>query len=430
MMTPRRAVIVALLLLGSGAGTATAPALPPLGRVAADTLAFSPEDDAGASSTSVTVEDRWLRAPIGDHLLTDLDEWRAEEDDHLRLDFLPDYNRVDRLRLGLGLQLQSTERRMTPRLGAMYGYSFGRERPLYGLQVEQPVVPPGRIAIGASVVRRTDHHELYQVEDLENSFALLFVRQDYRDYFERLGFGGYVSWRVPDFSTVSIHVRNDEYRSLTTHWGTRSFFNRDKDLRVNPAIDDGESHAWTLRFERLAHRTYLTRRGFYHWIELERSGWGMSGDFDYTRLLADLRSVMRLSPAATLSLRGVGGHTSEGELPEQKQFLVGGVDGLRGHPLPAFRGDQMLLGQAEYTHGLWRIRSGMFEGGLHAIAFVDAGTAWSEPNGRWDIDRQHIETDGGLGLSTSEDDLRIYVAKNLGDSGSDVVVTLRLHRSF
>jgi hypothetical protein len=280
------------------------------------------------------------------------------------------------------------------------------------------------------VVLRNDHNDLQQVEDVENSLALLFARQDYRDYFEREGYGAYLSWRVPDFSTIGVHIRNDRYHSLSLDRGTRSFFFRDRPLRANPAVDEGEAHGVQVRLERLAHRTYRTRAGLYHRIDLQRSGYGLGGDFEFTRLLVDLRSVLRLSPATTLSLRGVGGHHFTGLLPIQKQFTAGGVDGLRAHAFAQYRGDEMVLGQAEYTIGLWRLRSPIFEGGLQTIAFVDAGRAWFDPEHRWDIGRQHIQADGGFGLATSEDGLRVYFAKNLRESSSDFVVSVRLQRPF
>jgi hypothetical protein len=408
---------------------------------APDTLRFDPSpddslfwtEDEEAFSEEVRFdgegEDSWLRAPIGDHLLTDVDEWRARENGWSHTSLVLDYNRVDRLRLGVGHQIQSSQP-MLPRLGARIEYAFQRERTLYGVQIEQPLLPPGRLALGISMVRRTDHGELQQVENVENSLALLFGRQDYRDYFEREGHGAYLAWRVPDFSTVSLHVRRDDYRSLPLDRGTRSFFHRDRELRENPPVDEGEAHGLAFRLERLAHRTHRTRAGFYHWIDVERTGHGLGGDFEFTRLLADLRSVVRLSPATSLALRMVAGHTRDGVLPFQKQFTAGGVDGLRAHSFAEYRGDQMVLGQAEYTVGLWQMRSGMFQGGLHAIAFVDVGTAWSNPGHRWDLDRQVIQTDGGFGLGTSEDNLRVYVAKDLRASDSDLVVSLRLQRPF
>ena len=371
----------------------------------------------------------WMQAPIGDGLLTDPDQWRQRPGARFRnVTLFGSYNRADRLRLGLGFQLQVHEP-MAPRLGARLDYAFGRDRALYGFQLEQPVIPPGRISVGASLVRRTDHHELHQVPDAENTAALLFGRQDYRDYWEREGIGGYVAWRVPDFSNVSVHLRRDEYRTLADR-GASSWFHRGRFLRPNPAIDDGEAHTVALRLERNVHTTHLTRAGTYHWIEAEWAGRGLGGDFTYTRLLADVRGVLRLSPATTLMLRAVAGHTPGGTLPAQKAFPVGGVDGLRAHAFAQYRGDQAMLLQAEYIIGIWKLRTGAFEGGLHAIAFVDAGRAWSDPRHRWSVGGQEIQVDGGVGIAAAEDKLRIYFAKDLRQTGSDFVISARLHRPF
>jgi hemolysin activation/secretion protein len=279
-------------------------------------------------------------------------------------------------------------------------------------------------------VRRTDHSELHQVSDAENTLALLLARQDYRDYWEREGFGTYLAWRVPDFSTVSLHLRRDEYRSLAYDPGVRSFLRRSRVLRENPAIDDGRTHTAALRLERIARTTRHTHAGLYHWMEAEWAGRRLGGDFTYTRLLGDVRSVLRLSPATTLMLRLAAGHTPAGSLPRQKEFPLGGVDALRGHAFGQFRGDQLALVQAEYVIGLWRLRTGAFEGGLHAIVFVDAGRAWSDPRHRWSLPDQQVAVDGGVGLATAEDNLRVYFARDLQRTDSGFVVSVRLHRPF
>lgn len=410
--------------------------------VPSDTMTFRPvgahgfSDSAGAEpllpdhslSLRIDAEGDWLRTPVGDALLTPPEPWGDRHPDGFsNLSLSLDYNRVDLLRYGLWYQAQRPET-MYPRLGARLDYATGRKRVLYGVQVEQPLLPTARFVLGVGMVRRTDHPDLQQVEDLENSLALLVAHEDWRDYFEREGLGAYLSWRVPDFSTVSTHLRTDQYRSLASSRHVRSWLHTDRPLRPNPAIDEGEAHRALLRLERLAHHTRLTRGGFYHWIELQRAGGQLGGDFEYTRLLADLRSVVRLSPAVTLALRTVGGSKLAGDLPRQEQFAVGGVDGLRAHSIGSFRGDQMALAQAEYTVGLWRVRTSGIEGGLHAIVFADAGTAWR--GGRWDAGAQKFAVDGGFGIATSEDDVRLTFARNLQDPDSDFVVGLRLNRPF
>ncbi|HTO92387.1 MAG TPA: BamA/TamA family outer membrane protein [Candidatus Sulfotelmatobacter sp.] len=377
----------------------------------------------------LTSSNVWLRAPFGDNLLTAPEQWRDERSRAERMKLRFDYNRVDEVRAGLSVELQRPYT-MAPRLGAMYEYAFSRDRALYGVQLEQPLLPPGRLALGASITRRTDHSELQQVDNLENTLALLLGRQDYRDYFEREGYGVYLSWRVPDFSTVSLHWRSDEYRSLEKQPSVYSMFARDKELRDNPPIDDGTQHAMLIRLERLARNSYRTRAGLYHWIELADAGGGLGGDFTYTRVLADVRSVLRLSPATTLNLRGVFGTTPSGTLPRQSEFTAGGVDGLRAHSFSQYRGNQMAMAQAEYDVGLWHVRSGWMTGGLHAIGFLDLGRAWQNSDHAWDLSRQHVAVDGGIGFATAEDGLRVYFAKNLQESGSPFVTSFRLQRPF
>lgn len=431
-------LLAALTLAGGHPAHAAAPDT--LGAAAPSLLEFAPlasDSDSVAAlphpDSRRTSEAGWLSAPFGERMLTEPEAWRARRGYGSRADGrlepIADYNRVDLLRIGFAGELQDPST-MSPRLGGRFEYATGRRRALYGVQFEQPLLPPGRLAFGVSMSRRTDHSEMQQTDDVENSLTLLFARQDYRDYFEREGYGAYLAWRVPDFSVISLHARNDTYRSLELKGGTRSFFERHRVLRENPEVDEGDIHALLLRLERQTRHTARTRAGFYHWIELERAGHGMGGDFEYTRALADLRSVLRLSPTATLALRAAGGTTATGVLPSQKEFTTGGVDGLRAHAFAQFRGNQLLLAQAEFTTALWRVSPSGCDGGLHAIAFVDAGRAWNDAGHGWWPDRQQLLVDGGFGLTTAEDNLRVYVARDLQRPRSGAVFSVRLQRPF
>jgi hemolysin activation/secretion protein len=130
-----------------------------------------------------------------------------------------------------------------------------------------------------------------------------------------------------------------------------------------------------------------------------------------------------------MSLRGVAGATVQGHLPRQRQFVIGGVDGMRAHSFGELRGDQVAMVQAEYAIGLWQFRATGFQEGMHAFVFADAGTAW-DGDGRWDVDRQKLAVDGGLGLSTSDDHLRVTFARDLQDPSSKFVASVRLQRPF
>lgn len=63
------------------------------------------------------------------------------------------------------------------------------------------------------------------------------------------------------------------------------------------------------------------------------------------------------------------------------------------------------------------------------MVFADAGTAW-DGGGAWDVGAQKFAVDGGFGIATSEDDVRLTFARNLQEPGSEFVVGLRLNRPF
>ena len=434
--SPRRPAPIApaLIILLLAAGVAAVPIVPAAwAHEPGDTLQFwpvSPAEDETADESQSDHESRWERAwlqdPFHRHLLSH--SRHVVYDDHGFTDWdgVLDYNRVDELRLGVSTQAQGPWG-YAPRFAAQLSYATGRRRWLYGAQLEQPLDRANRFGVGVSMSRATDHLDLNQVDDFENSMALLFGRQDYRDYFEREGVDAYVAARWPGVTTLSGHLRHDQYRSLSA-LNVRSWFHTRRTLRANPAIEEGEVHAFAIRLERHARHS----AGFYHWIEFENAGHGLGGDFEYQRAVADLRTVVRLSPGTWLNLRAVAGSGLAGQLPPQRTFTIGGVDGLRAHSFGAFRGDQAALAQAEYTigfGGLGRSRHVDFEG-LHAIVFVDTGNAWTNPDHDWDLDRQHYALDGGFGLGTDEDNLRIYFARDLREPGSDFVISARLQRPF
>jgi len=397
-----------------------------------DTLQFEPvppTDDWNGPELEVETRERsersWLQDPFHHSLLSH--NRHVIYNDHGFSDFdgVLEYNRVDEVRLGFTTQAQGPWD-YAPRFATEVSYTTGRKYWLYDVQLEQPLDRSNIFGIGAFMYRATDHLDLNQVNDFENSLALLFGKHDYRDYFERVGVDAYAAFRWPGVTTMSAHFRDDRYRTLPTI-DVQSWVHNNRALRPNPAIDDGDIQAVAVRLERHASRT----GGLYHWVEFETAGHGLGGDFEYQRGLADLRTVVRVSPGMRLTLRGVGGSALNGDLPAQREFTVGGVDGLRAHSFAEFRGDQVALGQAEYTIGFGEWRKGGIEvGGIHAMFFLDAGHAWTNPTNDWDPAHQKFAVDGGFGIGTDEDDLRIYFARNLQSPDSDFVISARLQRPF
>jgi hypothetical protein len=441
------AAVVAALSIG-WSSRAFAGRYPEIAHEPPDTLFFtSAEPDSAASDSARLIwvdeeavdtgddepqpMDRWdrPRTPYGDHILREQGLRFGYGHGRQSVSILVDYNRVDLLRTGVNMQFQDEDSSM-PRFGATIDYAWGRLAWLYGLQLEQPILDQRRLSVGVIMVKRTDHGILQQTSDWENSGALLLARQDYRDYFEREGFGGYIRSRLLGFTTVSVHARQDQFRSLPLDTGTDSWFNKDIPLRDNPAVTEGEGHTVALRFARQSRNPVRSRAGLTHWIEIEKAGGNLGGDFDYTRGLADLRGVLRLSPASEFAVHAIAGATFDGTLPPQRGFALGGVDGLRAHNTATFKGDQALLLQAEYDIALWSLRRRSFRGGLHALVFVDTGKAWSNGGRGWDVGDQKLAVDGGFGIAGADDGFRVYFAQNLQDPRPDLNVSLRLQRAF
>ncbi len=405
-----------------------------------DTLVFAPVEDADSTLAEPTggepawqeraPEERteWLGTPFEEELLAGPDHWERAGHAGPHTDFVFAYNRVDPVRMGLRAEARH-EGTLYPRLVGRLEYAFGRDRTLYGGLIEQPLAPGAWLAVGGALYRRTAHNELQQVGALENSVDLFVARADFHDYYEREGQDGYLALRLRPLTELSLHARAEDHRSLPSVRDLTSLAHSGSDLRPNPAIQDGRLRSWVLRAERRARRGGRARPGLYHWGEVERAGGRMGGDFTYTRALADLRSYLRLSPGQLLGLRLVAGTASEGALPYQKEFTVGGVDGLRAHAFGEFRGDQMFLGMTEYSVSLWGERSRL-PGSAQLITFVDCGKAWDAAGNRYQLERQRLPVDGGFGFATSEDEMRVYLAKNLQEPGSNFLVSVRLQRAF
>ena len=75
----------------------------------------------------------------------------------------------------------------------------------------------------------------------------------------------------------------------------------------------------------------------------------------------------------TFGVRAIGGW-SEGVLPPQRQFAVGGLGSVHGYDFKEQIGDTLALINLKYSFGS--------RGGLKAIGFFDAGRATRPPDSR------------------------------------------------
>ena len=261
------------------------------------------------------------------------------------------YNRVDGLFLGVTrspLDWSSWDR---GRIYGQGGYAFARDEWLYRVGAETRLGsrrgnPNFDLKIGGSHQRNTESDDLWKASWGENTAAAALFRHDFFDYYQVEGWSGYAVARLTRFAQLSAAYRDESYLSLRreTNW---SVFG-DGNFRANPAINEGQMYSFVFALEGGSIRD-LARRpsGMAFRLEAEL-GQGLGGDFDFSRYIGDVRSYTRLTEEAGLQLRFRGGFT-EGTVPLQKAFTLGGTGTVRGYSQNQFIGTRMALANAELS---------------------------------------------------------------------------------
>jgi hypothetical protein len=327
------------------------------------------------------------------------------------------YNRVDGPAPFAGIAVVADEEE-DPVLYGRIGYAFSRERGLFAFGFEERIGRRPVLAFGGDVYRETANEDAWITGDVENTIFALVAGTDYRDHYEAEGGRAHVTWNPGRDFSLRVEARAEEHRSLTTRTDF-SFFGDDDVFRPNPPAERGNDRAYVLA-ARVGPAKLPAAGGTQVGVSWERSGDPLVSDFDYGRLHASVRSAARLGPRLQLRVRAIGGSTLEGALPSQKVWRLGGIGTLRGHDYKVYSGDQFLLANAEpYV----RLR----KRNIYGFAFLDWGTAYF---GSGNLDRQKPALDGGFGIRLGEGPVAIHVAKNLRDSGTPVLVGVRLGGRF
>ncbi len=303
---------------------------------------------------------------------------------------------------------------------------------LYEMRLEQPLDRMHHSQLAISLYRSTDDDGFGQIGDVENALAALFFHDDYRDWFEREGYSLAGSYKLRRWS-AEARYNQDTYSSLTQLAdGTRGIFRRHAAWRANPAVDDGDIRAITgsLAYDSRSSKA-LPRRGMWHQLSVETAGGSLSGDYTYTRYLADLRAYFSSGPTQIVKSRLMLGTTGgDAYLPFQRTFAIGGVGTLRATPFRALRGRHLFLLNNDWSWEVLRRSSKnvAVKTGLSVVLFDDLGLAWDAP--KWDLGSRRMAWNAGLGVGTTDESLRVYFARDLRAKRSPVEVTVRLARSY
>jgi Omp85 superfamily domain len=329
------------------------------------------------------------------------------------------WNRVDGLSVPFGGKLTVFDLSSYDHLEvyAVGFYATSARALRYALGAARPFGPRRLLTVGYERHDLTDSDDLYRSFDLTGAPGTAIYFEAFADYFRRRGDEAYAFLHPTPWAQIGVTFRNDRYESLAVATGSRdpngsiaagTMRSLVTTLRLDPGgvfqqrADEASSH-----LQRSLYGTREAPRPVRLEASLEASGPGvLGGDFDFRRLLADVRGHAGLGSRAAVDVRGFVG-VSRGTLPPQKRFELGGVGTLRGYPDRTFSGD----GLGQVTTEL-RLDTGRRLPRL--IAFYDGGEVWNDAHGGgW-------KSSAGIGAqwpAASPLFLRVDVARPLGDPG-------------
>ena len=322
------------------------------------------------------------------------------------------------------------------------------------------------LGITAQVHRLTDSVAPEHFLDHNNGYSILqriIGIPDLQNYYLRQGAEIALEW-APAMPThwFKLAMLAESHASLekSTDWFVTNWTSKIK-VRDNSPITPGRMRGIVFQYD-FHNRTNLL--GWYNTLLVEHSSPAVGSDFDFTRLQLHLRYAFPLASNQIRTRFLIG--FSNASLPIQRQFVIGGMGGLRGYPWYrqenesdgiityksghrsspyAFTGDRGFLLNVEYHYRLSNLFGwGIFKH-IFLIPFLDEGQVWRVSDGAYTFDpKGNI----GIGLQYGRDNavsivnirglqsggsnfniIRVNIAKAL-EAGSGIQITTAWYHSF
>ena len=296
-------------------------------------------------------------------------------------------NRVDGLRLGTEFQISRRPTlRTTPR-GELFGelsYGLSNHELNYVLGVRTRRF--WNVKLSTQIHRLTDVRDRgVMPNDRAQPVMAFLYGGDFLDYYQRDGSEVSAEWQ-PESSNHRIRftLLDENHDSLmkSTDW---SLFRRDQVKLVNTPISPGQLRSGVLRYDfdtrasqnwtESSYDVNVDKPGWYGTLDTEHADAAFGSEFGFTRFRCHIRHERPVGKGFLAARVHLG--LSDGGLPVQRQFMVGGAGTLRGYDQYEFVGQQMLLANVEYYH---RMFSTWFFDMLFpksfVIFFVDAAQLW------------------------------------------------------
>ena len=277
-------------------------------------------------------------------------------------------------------------------------YKFGRDDPGFSAGVERPVFRGPRLFLGGEIHDVTASDDWWRLTNFEQALVSLGFKNSFRDYYRRRGAQMFGVLRANDHHEITLMARWDRHEPLPNAT-SYSFFRDDHPFRPPLPVTDQRVNAFVLGYtfdtrpltgaghaatyaRHLKDSLYGSRTRDYPGLRIdwtsEIAGHALQGDAEFDRHLLHARGHLPLSRWTSLSLRGLFGF-SNGTLPVERVFAIGGIGSVHGYSFKEATGTGMTLINAEYRLNLSphfgderRDRAGIF-------IFYDAGRVTGNP---------------------------------------------------
>jgi outer membrane protein assembly factor BamA len=233
-----------------------------------------------------------------------------------------------------------------------------------------------------------------------------------------------------------------------TDW---SLFGGDKIFRENPAVNESNINSilLTVGASTVTH-TSKQIDGWDFQSSYEIAGGSVHGDFNFYQIMLDARRYQPLWDFMNLNLRARAG-ASNGILPIQRTFELGGISTLPGYRFKEFTGSHILLGNVELIINSNFVRksrgwASWLLNNVNIILFTDFGVTntssylitrdyssgamdASFSDGFSSLTHNQVKTDAGIAIGSADGDFRLGMAWGL-DRGRTPNFILRFTRPF
>lgn len=383
-------------------------------------------------------------------------EWEGDDDTDVFLAF----NRVSGLQLGLKFRPERAriQKGKWADIVGHAAWAFGQSRPEWDLKLRRRFDLSSGVYLAGGMHRKTDTQDDWMLSRMENSLAGWLLHLDFFDYYDNQG--GTVEMGAFAFDgrlQVQAGWFREKYAPLgkTTDW---SWSGADRDYRENlysDALGYSSNTNSGLRASadlQLNRRVEGVRRGLAATINYETSLGGDPVDFDYQRLLGNVRFWLPLGSRQMESLNGrvLAGRVDGDDWPAQYAFRLGGPDALPGWRPKAIDGRADLKSEEMLSYALPdapgamgasnmlllslenRIRGEVLDfwplDDLDLLVLADAGAVFGKDWG--DLEAGDLKADFGFGIAGNDDDWQLAILRATDSSQADWRLLFRLQPRF